>query len=179
MIIKKSNKIQGVKIITPDIYYDERGELSVLKIDGLLKSSKMKIFDQNIISISNYGVLRGLHYQINQPLIQMIQCIEGEVLDFAIDLRKSSKTFKKIFKKKINGNNKNIILLPPGVAHGYLTLSSKSILLYCISGKYDKKYERGINYKGLNLKLPLEPLVINSRDQNWPSLSLAEIYDNL
>ena len=171
-------KIDGLQVISPVLYSDERGE--VLESYGNELKSKIdaKNLEQTLISTSSLGVLRGFHYQIKCPLTQAIQCIEGEVLDFAIDLRKKSKTYKKIFQIKISGSEKKIIYLPPGVAHGFLSLSSNSILLYYVSGLYSKVHERGINYKSLNLKLPFEPKIVNERDSNWPSLNDAEHFED-
>ena len=179
MKIQESKKIIGLKVITPNIYTDRRGEFLEALNTNVLSNLNLNNINQTMISTSHYGVLRGLHYQVHEPLTQIIQCIKGEVLDFAIDLRKNSETFNNIFLRKISDIKKNIIFLPPGLAHGYLSLSKKTIILYHIYGKYIKKFERGVNYNSLNLKLPFDPKVVNKRDKNWPGIDKAEIYEDL
>ena len=117
-----------------------------------------------------------MHYQIVEPQNKFVSCIKGKVIDFAIDIRKKSDTFGKFIQIELNENKSETLFLPAGVAHGFLSLSD-SILLYLVSGTYLKEFERGINYKSIDLHLPEEPSIINERDINWPNFKEAEYYE--
>ena len=113
-----------------------------------------------------------------------IECLISEKLAInkvipkqaAIDIRKKSDTFGKFIQIELNENKSETLFLPAGVAHGFLSLSD-SILLYLVSGTYLKEFERGINYKSIDLHLPEEPSIINERDINWPNFKEAEYYE--
>lgn len=171
------NDIPGLIEIKPDIYNDERGFFLNCMNRSIKKITKINEFSQTSISCSGFSVFRGLHYQIHKPITQVVQCIKGRVIDIACDMRKSSSSFGKIFHIELNDIEKNMVYLPAGIAHGFLSLSDESVLLYHIHGEYDKSYERGIHYKSIDYDLPFEPEIINKRDENWPSFNNAEYFE--
>ena len=169
----RETQIKGAYIIEHDSFEDERGFFyEILDKDILTKLGSPELNKVNI-SHSKYGVLRGLHYQVQQPQVKFVSCIKGKVMDFAVDVRESSDSFGEIIQFDLNEEKSETLFLPVGVAHGFLSLS-RSVLLYLVSGTYLKELERGINYKSLDIKLPIKPLVINSRDKNWPNFDEAE-----
>lgn len=125
-------EIPEVKIIEPTVFGDERGYF--------LESYNKKAFEENIGSItfvqdneskSSKGVLRGLHFQ-KPPFTQakLVRCIEGEVLDVAVDIRKGSPTYGKHISVKLSGENKKQLFVPRGFAHGFAVLSETAVFTY-------------------------------------------------
>lgn len=154
----KAEKIdlEGIIVFTPDIYSDHRGyffesfnaaqfrELSGLDIS----------FVQDNESFSSSGVLRGLHYQI-PPHEQgkLIRVIQGSVLDVAVDIRENSDTIGQYFMIELSDKNKKQVFIPPGFAHGFLTLSETAIFSYKCTNFYNKDSESGILYNDKRLNI--------------------------
>lgn len=176
MKILKTN-IHDLIEIKPEIYSDERGFFLNCMSSRIREITKISEYSQTSISCSGFSVLRGLHYQIHKPITQVVQCIKGRVIDIACDMRKSSSSFGKIFHIELNDKEKNMIYLPAGIAHGFLSLSDENILLYHIHGKYDKSCERGVHYGSIDYDLPFKPEIINKRDDNWPPFNNAEYFE--
>jgi len=92
-----------------------------------------------------------------------------------VDLRKNSPTFGNIVQANLSEKNHDTLYLPPGIAHGFLSISKESVLLYHVHGSYIKEYERGLNYISLDLDIPFKPEIINNRDSNWPNFNECEL----
>ena len=120
MNIKKT-KFKGLVILNGVKHYDKRGYLRELVLEKLIK----KKFKFQITSVSKKNVLRGLHFQIKKPQGKLISVIKGEIFDVAVDMRKNSKTFGQHFSIKLNEKNCSSVFIPPGFAHGFLTLKKK------------------------------------------------------
>ena len=162
-----NQNIQGCILIENAIFSDKRGAFFEVMNQELLQKLGVPKIDQVNISKSHYGVFRGLHYQVNEKLTQFVTCIKGEVLDFAVDMRKDSSTFGNVVKANLSQDDHNTFYLPPGLAHGFLSISKEAVLLYHVAGKYTKECERGVNFNSLELELPFTPEIINDRDNNW------------
>ena len=159
-----NQNIEGCVLIQNDVYDDERGLFFEAMNEEILNNLSVPKIDQVNISKSKYGVFRGFHYQVNNKLTQFVTCIKGEVLDFGVDLRKNSPTFGNIVQANLSEKNHDTLYLPPGIAHGFLSISKESVLLYHVHGSYIKEYERGLNYTSLDLDIPFKPEIINNRD---------------
>lgn len=159
-----------VKIIEPEIFNDKRGYF--------LESYNQKDFNKHLGNInfiqdnesySNYGILRGLHYQ-EAPYEQskLVRVIKGEIQDIVVDLRKESKTYLKCFTCILNDRNKKQILIPKGFAHGFLVLSKNAIVNYKVDNFYAPDYEVSIpfDYPRLKLKLKLnyKEIIVSKKD---------------
>ena len=158
--------LEEVKIIEPEVFKDERGfffESFNLKRFEKIIGSKV-LFVQDNHSKSNYGVLRGLHYQL-PPFEQgkLLRVISGEIFDVAIDIRKSSPNFGKWIGINISAVNKKQIWIPKGFAHGFLTLSEFAEVQYKTTDYWSKKHERIINWR--------DPSI----DINWPDLTISNL----
>lgn len=158
-------------IIELEPYKDERG----LFFRTYCKKEFTKIgFNNEFVQINqsvNYkkGTLRGLHYQFSPYQDdKLIRCISGKVFDILIDIRKKSNTFLKVFTIELTEENRKMLLVPSGFAHGFLTLEDNSQLIYHHTSFYKPGFEGGINYKDprIKLKLPSEIKVISNRDIN-------------
>ena len=137
-------------------------------------------FTQENLSYSNYGVIRGLHYQL-APYAQakMVQVLKGKVLDVAVDLRKDSPTFGKHFAIELSQENKLQVFIPRGFAHGFSVLSDDAIFYYKCDNDYNKDCERGINFNdaslGIDWKVSPKQAIVSPKDGALPSKSEAEM----
>lgn len=174
-VIKTS--IPDVLIFEPKVYGDERG--------FFMESFNQKVFDEAVgrkiefvqdnHSQSSKGVLRGLHYQL-EPYAQgkLVRCVEGEVFDVAVDIRKSSPTFGQWVGVYLNAKNKRQLWIPEGFAHGFIVTSEKATFLYKATSYYMPSHEGGIiwNDKSLNIQWPLmREMIISAKDQQQISLT--------
>ena len=174
-------KIQGLKIIHPRVFEDKRGYFfeSYNKRDFFENGIDID-FVQDNQSLSNYGVIRGLHYQL-APYAQskLVRVLAGRVLDVIVDLRQGSLTFGHTFTVELYEANKKQVLIPPGMAHGFAVLSERAVFSYKCDNYYMPDYERGINpndaHLNIDWKIPSDKAVISEKDRNLPVFSNAEM----
>ena len=149
------------KIIKTNCYYDKRGYLQEI----YLKKNLKKNFKFSLITFSRRNVFRGFHFQSKNQQVKLIYLVKGSLLDIVIDLRRRSNNFGKAYRFKLR--EKNILYIPRGFAHGYLSLSAENILLYYMTNYRDAKHENGIvwNDKNLKIKFPVKKLIISKKDK--------------
>ncbi len=152
-------KIPDVLIIEPKVFGDERGfffesfnKKAFAEAIGLTAANKLE-FVQDNHSKSAQGVLRGLHYQIKQPQGKLVRVCSGEVLDVAVDIRKSSATFGQWVGETLSADNKRQLWIPPGFAHGFIVLSEAAEFLYKTTDYYAPEYERCIRWNDSELAI--------------------------
>jgi dTDP-4-dehydrorhamnose 3,5-epimerase len=167
--------LEGVFIIVPDVFVDERGFF--MESYNALRYKENGIaaeFVQDNINQSKKGVLRGLHYQV-PPFAQgkLVQVLQGKVLDVAVDIRFGSPTFGQHVAIELSGENKKQLWIPEGFAHGLVALEDETIFSYKCSGLYSKEHERGVRWNDptLGIQWGISEPVINSRDANFPLLA--------
>lgn len=171
------SEIPDIVIIEPNVHEDERGYFFESYRDSELNEflGYNVNFCQENESKSKYGVLRGLHYQI-EPFAQskLVRVIKGKVLDVALDIRSNSPTFGKHIAVELSEENKLQLFVPKGFAHGFVVLSETAVFCYKVDNYYDKESERGIAYNDPNLeidwKIKNEDLKISDKDIRLPSL---------
>lgn len=137
-------------------------------------------FVQDNHSKSSKGVLRGLHYQIQQAQGKLVRVVQGEVFDVAVDLRKSSPTFGRWVGERLSGDNKKQLWVPAGFAHGFVVLSETAEFLYKTTDYYAPAHERSLlwNDPALGIEWPFEgEPVLSDKDRNAKVLTAAEVYD--
>ncbi len=136
-------------------------------------------FVQDNHSRSGRGVLRGLHYQLNRPQGKLVRVTAGRVFDVAVDLRRSSTTFGKWVGVELSADNKRMLWIPPGFAHGFLTLEKDTDFLYKCTALYDPQDERCITWNDPDLDIAwpheTEP-TISDKDRGGRAFSEAETY---
>ena len=149
------------KIIKANCYYDKRGYLQEI----YLKKNLKKNFKFSFITFSRRNVFRGFHFQSKNQQVKLIYLVKGSLLDIVIDLRRRSNNFGKAYRFKLR--EKNILYIPKGFAHGFLTLSAENVLLYYMTNYRDAKNENGIvwNDKNLKIKFPVKKLIISKKDK--------------
>ncbi len=170
MRIKKT-KFKGLIILNGVRHQDQRGYLRELVIEKLIK----KKFKFQITSLSKKNVLRGLHFQIKKPQGKLISVIKGEIFDVAVDLRKNSKSYGKHFSIRLSEKNCTSVFIPPGFAHGFLSLKNENIVCYSCTEYRSPNYERSLKYDDPKLKIrwPSKKPNISKKDKN------ADDFDSL
>jgi dTDP-4-dehydrorhamnose 3,5-epimerase len=174
--------IPEVLIIEPQVFGDERGfffeSFNQQKFESL--TGVKANFVQDNHSKSAVNVLRGLHYQIQQPQGKLVRVVAGEVFDVAVDLRRQSKTFGKWVGVILSGENKRQLWVPPGFAHGFVVLKDGTEFLYKTTDYYAPQHERCIRWDdpeiGIEWPLAGEP-VLSGKDQLGLALSQAEVFE--
>lgn len=167
--------IEGCYELLPRIFKDERGYFFESFNQFAFESQTgIKVdFVQDNQSCSTRGVLRGLHYQKGDSAqAKLVRVIEGEVLDVAIDLRKDSPTFKKVFATILSSENNKQLFIPRGCAHGFVTLSKTATFFYKCDNYYNPKAESGILYNDalfdIDWMIPEDELIISEKDKELP-----------
>ena len=165
---KITTEINGLLVIEPDVYFDDRGYfLESFNKRNLEKLGLTYNFVQDNISKSKKGTIRGLHYQVGEfAQGKLCQVLYGEVLDVAVDIRFGSKTFGNYFSIILSGNNHKQFWIPPGFAHGFSVLSEEAIFYYKCTNYYNKNSERAIKFNdpSLNIDWKVETPLVSPKD---------------
>jgi len=170
--------IPDVVLIEPTVHGDNRGYfIETFRQDLFDKAIGYRVnFIQDNESKSTKGVLRGLHYQL-PPYTQskLVRVIEGNVLDVAVDIRKSSPTFGQSVTAELTAENKHQLFVPHGFAHGFVVLSDSATFAYKVDNYYAPEHDRGIAFDDKDLAidwyLPLDTLQLSDKDKNHPTLA--------
>lgn len=178
MLISKRDdfSIPGLRIFDLQKHQDQRGAfLKIYSSDlgiEILKSDNQEIF----YNISNRNSLRGMHFQ-SPPFScdKLVHCLAGSVLDVVLDLRKNSPSYKKCLSFSLNSNKPQVLLIPNGCAHGFLSLEDQTTVLYFQNAKYNDQNDAGILWSSIDFSWPDNgPLLVSERDQNLPNLDLYD-----
>lgn len=161
----KKLDIPEVILVTPKVFGDSRGFfMESYQYSTFAQNGIDVVFSQDNHSKSSKGVLRGLHYQ-KAPKAQakLVRCSKGKILDVAVDIRKSSQTFGKWVGEILSEENKNMLFIPAGFAHGFVVLSDEAELLYKATNEYSPENDRGIRWNdkdiNINWNIDFEPLI--------------------
>ena len=173
-------EIEDVLIIEPAVFGDERGfffeSYNAERFRGLTGIDVTFVQDNH--SMSQKGILRGMHYQIFNAQDKLVRVSSGSVFDVAVDLRKSSKTFGKWVGVELSAENKRQLFVPKGFAHGFVVLSEQAEFLYKASDYYTPEAERylGWDCPEIGIEWPIDQPKLNERDANAPGLKECEAY---
>jgi len=170
-------KIPDLILIEPLVFEDVRGFfLETFKSSDFKNAGIDFEFVQDNHSKSKKGVLRGLHYQLN-PKAQgkLIRCIKGKILDVAVDIRKGSPWYAKWVAIELSEENKLMLWIPPGFAHGFVALEDSEIIYKCTE-EYDPSLDRGIiwNDPEIGIEWPIKKPILSEKDARLPNLKDAE-----
>lgn len=174
----KSTPLQDCYIIEPTVFEDDRGyffeKFNEKTFEEL--TSQNGHFVQDNISKSSYGVLRGLHLQKGEHAqAKLVSCLEGKVLDVAVDLRPDSPTFGKWYSIELTAENKLQLYVPRGFGHGFSVLSKTAVFSYKCDNFYNKESEGGVlwNDSDLNIdwQLPKNDVILSEKDMVMPAFS--------
>lgn len=172
--------IKEVILIIPKVFNDDRGFfMESYKKSEFAANGIAEEFNQDNHSKSTKGVLRGLHYQLN-PKAQgkLVRCCKGKIFDVAVDIRKNSPTYAKWVGFELSEENKKMLYIPAGFAHGFVVLSDIAEVLYKATNEYSYENDRGVLWNDLEINVKwdvdFEP-IISEKDAKLPLLKDAEI----
>jgi dTDP-4-dehydrorhamnose 3,5-epimerase len=166
--IKKS--IEGLYLIRPNLIGDGRGWFMRTFSNDIfvehIPEFKLNWVQMNHSFSKEKGTWRGFHFQ-KAPYQEskLIRCVRGKVIDYALDLRKNSKTYLEIFSTELSSENKNMVYIPKGVAHGFLTLEENTELVYLHDEYYYPDAESGVRFDDPKINLSIFPEIISERDK--------------
>jgi dTDP-4-dehydrorhamnose 3,5-epimerase len=174
-------RIPDVLILEPKVYGDARGFfMESFNARAFQEATGLNVaFVQDNHSRSAKNVLRGLHYQIQQPQGKLVQVVRGTVFDVAVDIRKSSRTFGQWVGAELSATNHRQMWVPPGFAHGFVVLTESADFLYKTTDYYAPEYERCIRWNDpeIGIGWPMEgPPQLSAKDQAGVPLSQAETF---
>ncbi len=176
-MIFKETSLQGAYLIDLDKREDERGFFARYYcqdefIENNLEANWKQV--NNSLSIEK-GTLRGLHFQ-QAPYseVKLVRCVKGSIWDVIVDVRINSLTYGKSFAAELNAENRTMMYVPKGFAHGFISLEENSEILYLVSEAYNPKFERTLKWDDPfhDVKWPISPIVISEKDSN------VELWDN-
>jgi dTDP-4-dehydrorhamnose 3,5-epimerase len=179
----EATAIADVQLLVPRVFEDNRGSFfesyneRVLAEFGILGP-----FVQDNQSFSHKNVVRGLHYQIKQPQGKLIRCLNGEIFDVAVDLRRHSPTFCKWVGEPLSASNRHMLWIPPGFAHGFMVLSEGADVLYKATDFYAPQHERTLvwNDPALQIEWPRhKAAILSQKDLAGQTLEHAAVYEEL
>ena len=173
-------KIKEVILVQPKVFEDKRGFfLECYKKNDFVKNGIDVEFTQDNHSKSFAKVLRGLHFQ-TAPYEQakLVRCVKGKIYDVAVDIRPNSPTFKQYIKVELSEENKNLLYIPEGFAHGFVVLSEEAEICYKVSGEYNANADSGIFWAddeiAIDWGIDFEP-ILSDKDKNLPMLKEIEL----
>lgn len=173
--------IEGVIVIEPTVFNDSRGFFYESYRKELFARNGIKDdFVQDNVSSSAQGVLRGLHYQAApRAQAKLMRVLRGSVYDVALDIRPKSKTFGKFFSIVLSAENRKMLYIPEGFAHGFCVLEEKTEFMYKVSNYYSPEHERGVLWSDPGLAIPWPKLdrafILSEKDKKYPVLKDLKI----
>jgi dTDP-4-dehydrorhamnose 3,5-epimerase len=180
-IRKIPTSLPGVVILEPRVFGDERGFFLESYNEKVFADLGIKEqFVQDNHSGSRRNVVRGLHYQIKQAQGKLVRVVEGEILDVAADVRRSSPTFGGWEAVRLSGENKRMLWIPVGFAHGFRVISESAQVLYKTTDYYAPEHERTLAWNDPDLKIDWElegDPIVSAKDQRGVSLRDAETFE--
>ena len=179
----KRVEIPDIILCEPSVHNDKRGYFSEIYKHNELESflGRSVNFCQENETKSSYGVLRGLHYQLNpHSQTKLVRVTHGSVLDVVVDIRMDSPTFGKHLTVELTADNKKQLFIPPGFAHGFIVLEDETKFLYRVDNYYFPESERGIAFNDPQLKIDwkLNPIdfKLSEKDSNLPRFNQVEYF---
>lgn len=177
---KEKTSLEGVYIITPQVFGDHRGWFcETYSAEKFKEIGIDTVFVQDNQSFSaQKGTLRGLHFQ-NNPMAQtkLLRCTRGKILDVAVDLRKGSPNYKKWVSVELSAENKKMIFIPKGFAHGFVTLSEDVEVQYKVDNYYSPENDRSVRFDdpAIGVDWGIENPVLSNKDLNAPLLADSDV----
>ena len=168
-------KIKGLRLFSIKNFRDYRGSfIEIFNKTEMKKKLRINFLNkQTSISTSKKNVFRGFHYQFKKAIDQIVYVVEGEIIDIVIDIRKNSKTFGKYQIFKLSKNNRKVLYMSKGFAHGFYATGKKNIMIYHQSQRYLSQFDSGFHwkYKNIQKKLKIKKPIISKKDNNLPEFN--------
>ena len=175
-MIFTETKLKGAFVIEPERHEDERGFFARVwdSKEFAKKGLARKIVQQSISFNKQKGTLRGMHWQARpHEENKLVHVTRGKIYDVIIDMRRDSGTYKKYFAVELSGENRAMLWVPKGLAHGFLTLEDNTEVFYQMSEFYSPEHARGVRFDdpAFNVSWPEEVMVISERDKTYPDFT--------
>jgi dTDP-4-dehydrorhamnose 3,5-epimerase len=174
-MIWRETELPGAFVVETEPIEDERGWFVRIYDESELAGRGLARFVQGSAAFNKeWGTLRGLHYQAEPHAeAKLIRCVRGAVYDVIVDLRPGSSTFKQWAAVELSAAGGELLYVPEGLAHGYLTLEDETETLYLISAAYAPEAARGARWDdpAFGIEWPHDPRVMSERDKAWPDFS--------
>jgi len=173
----ETTPLQGVLLITPEVFGDERGFfMETFNASKTSSQGLPELFVQDNHSRSKKGVLRGLHYQYPQWQGKLVRALFGEIFDVAVDIRANSQTYGQWFGTFLNDENKQQLYVPPGFAHGFCVTSDSADIAYKCTSDYQPVQDVGIRWDDPDIAIdwPVDEPLLSEKDANAPFLKDTE-----
>lgn len=177
----EEQKIKDLYVVEPRVFGDERGYfVETYHQEDFLAGGIKENFVQHNQSMSKRNVLRGLHFQTKHPQGKLVRALKGEIFDVAVDLRGGSPTYGEWFGIVLSDENKKMLYVPPGFAHGYLVLSEEAVFSYLCTDFYHPEEEGGLmwNDPSIGVEWPIEKgiqPILSEKDKKYPSFDDSKI----
>jgi dTDP-4-dehydrorhamnose 3,5-epimerase len=177
----RKTEIDGIVVIDPQLYGDQRGFfLEIYRESDFREWGIADVFVQDNHSFSVKGVIRGLHYQIPpRAQAKLIYVVQGSVWDVAVDVRRGSPTFAKFVSEELSDENRRMMYIPEGFAHGFCALSDSVHIIYKCTREFSPEHDSGIRWddEEIGIDWPTDVPILSERDRNLPSLREAVLFD--
>jgi dTDP-4-dehydrorhamnose 3,5-epimerase len=168
-----TTELDGVLLIEPKVFEDPRGFfLETYHRDRYRQLGITEDFCQDNLSFSCRGTLRGLHYQYPHPQAKLVQVLQGEIVDVAVDMRRGSPTFGRTAVVRLSGENRRQLFIPQGFAHGFCVVSDTALFSYKCSDLYAPDCDRGVLWSDPDLAIewPIKSPLLSAKDAKLPRL---------
>ena len=168
--------LSGVSVLAPRVWRDERGELvKVFQAEIFAGLGIAFATVEEFFSTSRRNVIRGMHFQ-RPPFDhdKLVYCIEGSVLDVVLDMRCGSPDFGKAKSVELSSENRKVLFMPRGVAHGFLATSDSCVMVYQTSTAHSPSHDSGVRWDSFEFDWGIQMPIVSERDRNLPPLSLAD-----
>ena len=172
-----TTSLKDLLVFEPNVFEDSRGYFFESYNEKIFQGQRIDLrWVQDNQSSSAYGVIRGLHYQLDpHAQIKLVRVLVGEILDVAVDIRKGSPTYGQHYAIELSAKNKRQLFIPAGFAHGFSVLSEKAEVLYKCNEFYNRETEAGVLYNdpalGIDWKIPAGKEIISDKDRQLPLLA--------
>jgi dTDP-4-dehydrorhamnose 3,5-epimerase len=172
-VIFKQLEIPGAFLVEPELHNDTRGFFARTWCEQEFKAHGLnpRLVQCSVSFNAKRGTLRGMHYQVPpREETKFVRCTHGAIFDVVLDLRPGSPKFKRHLGVELTAENRKMLYVPEGVAHGFITLADGSEVFYQMSEVWSPEHARGVRWNdpGFKIQWPLQPAVIAERDANYP-----------
>jgi dTDP-4-dehydrorhamnose 3,5-epimerase len=168
-----SAPLPGVRLLEPRAHRDERGSfVKTFHADAWREAGLELAMREDYYSVSGRHVLRGMHFQVPpESHTKMVYCVSGRVLDVLLDLRRSSPSFGQCAGREFSAANRWMLLIPPGIAHGFLSLADEATMVYKTTTVHSPAHDAGIRWDSFGYNWGLSSPLVSPRDASFPGLA--------
>jgi dTDP-4-dehydrorhamnose 3,5-epimerase len=166
-------ELDGVKLLQPAVFHDDRGSfVKTFHRDQFRELGLAFEPREQFFSTSHRDVIRGMHFQL-PPVdhAKLVFCLQGAVLDVVLDLRKASRTFRKFTFRELSEANRSCLFIPRGCAHGFISLTEPSLMVYQTSTVHDPACDAGVRWDSFGFPWPEVEPILSARDRAFPTLA--------